>query len=175
MSEPFIGEIRLWAGNFAPRGWALCNGQLIGISQNTALFSILGTMYGGNGTTTFGLPNLVGRVPIHAGQGPGTSYYAEGEPGGVETVTLTLNELPSHTHQVNVSAEQAALVAPGPDRLLAQSTDGNAYQSTTGQNLTPLNQQGLPPTGGDLPHDNMQPYLALSFIIALQGIFPPRG
>ncbi|MBB4662971.1 phage tail protein [Conexibacter arvalis] len=173
MADPFVAEIRIFAGNFAPRGWALCAGQLLPISQNTALFSLLGTMYGGDGKSTFALPDLRGRVPIHADE-----MHSQGEPGGAETVTLLQSEIASHNHDVNVVAiDPANLTAPGPQRMLAQSSgDANAYsrgpQAGTTATLAP---QAVGFAGGDQPHTNMQPYLALTFIIALQGIFPPRG
>jgi microcystin-dependent protein len=174
VSEPFIGEIKIMANNFPPRGYAVCAGQLLSIAQNTALFSILGTYYGGDGRTTFGLPNLQGNVPLMVGQGPGLSPYTLGETGGAPGIMLTSDELPSHTHTVSASAEQGAFPIPGPDRLFAQSKNGNAYQSTTSQSLTPLAQQAITRTGNSAPHNNMQPYVALNIVIALEGIYPAR-
>ena len=167
MSEPFIGEIILFAGNFAPRGWALCNGQILAISQNTALFSILGTTYGGNGQTTFALPDLRGRVPVHPGQGPGLSPYDLGQAGGTETVTLNVAEMPQHTHpQPATNGEQTTNRPNG-----ALPARGGVYaQTSDGSTLTPPS-----PVGGSQPHNNIQPYLGLNYIIALEGIFPSRN
>ena len=165
--EGTIGEIRLFAGNFAPRAWAFCWGQLLSIAQNTALFSILGTTYGGNGQTTFALPDLRGRVPVSQGQGPGLSPYSLGEQGGVETVTLLQQQIPAHTHsQPTTNGQQTtnrpnnALPAQG--GVSATESDGSAFHPTTS-------------VGGNQPHENRSPYLALNYIIALQGIFPSRN
>jgi microcystin-dependent protein len=170
--DPYIGEIRMFAGNFAPRGWALCNGQLLSIAQNTALFSLLGTMYGGNGQTTFGLPDLRGRVPLHFGQGPGLTPYAQGELSGSETVTLTTNEMPSHNHGAN--GNQAGGNSPSPaGRYWAMSSRRDTmYASSANVAMQP---QALDLTGNGQPHDNMQPYLTVNYIIALQGLYPPRS
>lgn len=183
--EPFIGEIMMVGFNFAPRGWALCNGQILSIAQNTALFSLLGTTYGGNGQTTFGLPNLQGRVPMHWGHGPGLTPRDIGETGGTESVTLLLTEIPSHTHQVTLppgGASSGPGNSPSPiGTFPAQIDDGqggvlNAYSTTatgpTGSSRLPFSSA---PTGGNQPHNNLQPYLCVTFIIALQGIFPSRG
>jgi microcystin-dependent protein len=172
MADPFIAEIRIFAGNFPPRGWAFCNGQLLPISQNTALFALVGTFYGGDGKVSFGLPNLQGRAPVHTSD---SGDYFLGATGGEETVTLTQAEIAQHTHAFNVSAEVANQTLPAANRMFAQSQGGNAYQSNTTQSLVPLNPGAVTITGASLPHNNMQPYLALTFIIALQGIFPPRG
>lgn len=170
MSDPFVAEIRMFAGNFAPNGWALCNGQLLPISQNTALFSLLGTMYGGDGKTTFALPNLQTAAPVHA------FNLNQGAAGGTQTVTLLESEIPNHSHGVNVNDEDPAnLTQPAANRILARSGGGNAYQTNTSANLQPMNPAAIAPAGASLPHNNMQPYLAVTFIIALQGIFPPRG
>jgi microcystin-dependent protein len=173
MSDPFIGEIRIFAGNFAPRGWAFCNGQLLSISQNTALFSLLGVTYGGDGRTTFALPDLQGRVPMHAGRGPGLTTRSLGQQGGVESVTLAASQMPQHTHALQATTDPATLNAPTTTRTLARSRGGFAYQSGGGTGAT-LSSQTLADAGGSQAHNNMQPYLALSFIIALQGIFPPH-
>ena len=174
MSDPFVAEIRIFAGNFAPTGWALCNGQLMPIAQNTALFSLLGTNYGGDGQTTFGLPNLQGSAPMFWGQGPGLTDRVIGESGGEQAVTLLSSEMPAHNHALMASSGPASSRAPA-DAALARSRNGNAYQTTVDQNLTTLAPQAVSVAGSSLPHNNMQPYLVLTFIIALQGIYPPRG
>lgn len=175
MADQFIGEIRIFAGNFAPTGWALCAGQLLPISQNTALFSLLGTYYGGDGKSTFALPDLQGSVPVHQGQGPGLSERYLGEASGAPDVTLLLSETPAHTHALMASPDPADHVAPGNTFSLAVSNPGTIYQDNTTQNQTAFAIQTIAPVGGGLPHDNRQPYLVLNFIIALQGIFPARG
>jgi microcystin-dependent protein len=175
MSDPFVAEIRAVGFNFAPTGWATCNGQLLPISQNTALFSLLGTFYGGDGKSTFALPDLQGSVPIHPGQGQGLSLYDLGQPGGTQSVTLLGSEIPSHKHQGLASIDDAQFQAPAADRELATSSPGFAYQSDDTTNLVSTNPQNLGITGGSLPHNNMEPSLVLNFIIALQGVFPPRG
>jgi microcystin-dependent protein len=165
MGSPYLSEIRIMSFNFAPKGWALCNGQTLPINQNQALFSLLGTMYGGNGQTTFQLPNLRGRVPIHLGGG-----FIEGEAAGQESHTLTISELAPHTHQLNASATNADVVTPG-GNVLAQSSQlyGPPAQLTT---LDPSTDGAV---GGSQAHPNMQPYLVLNFCICLQGIFPARN
>ena len=168
--DPFVGEIRLVPYNFAPVGWALCNGQLLPIAQNTALFSLLGTMYGGNGQTTFALPDLRGRSPISVGQGPGLSGRDQGETGGSEAVSLTLQEMPQHNHQVSVSSAPGTTAAAAGNHLSA-STYGSAYASVPTGTM-PAGTIGQ--AGGNQAHNNRQPYLTLNYIIALQGIFPPR-
>lgn len=175
MSNPFVAEIRMFGFNFAPRGWALCNGQILPIAQNTALFSLLGTTYGGNGQTTFGLPNLQGRAPLHPGQGPGLSAYSLGQVGGTETVTLTQNQLPSHTHALNGITAPPPATGTVPDATvgLGRASGGNAYGAAA--NLVSMSPQSLPPQGGNQPHNNLMPYLAVNFCIALQGIFPARN
>lgn len=175
MSDPFVAEIRVVGFNFAPRGWALCDGQLLPISQNTALFSLLGTTYGGDGKSTFALPNIQGEVVVGPGQGPGLSDYFLGERGGTASVTLPQSEMPSHGHAGQGSIDDGQFQAPAPDRALAVSNPGFAYQSNTSQNLTQMNPQTLGVTGASLPHNNAQPYLVLNFIIAMQGVFPPRN
>lgn len=168
--SPFVGEIKLVPYNFAPVGWALCNGQLLAIAQNTALFSLLGTMYGGNGQTTFALPDLRGRVAISEGQGQGLSPRDQGEIGGSEAVTLTLQETPQHNHQVNVSSVPGTTSSAAGNHLSA-STYGNSY-APTAEGTMPVGTIGQ--SGGSQPHSNSQPYLTLNYIIALQGVFPPR-
>ncbi len=170
-ASPFIAEIILFAGNFAPRGWAFCNGQILPIAQNTALFSILGTTYGGNGQTTFALPDLRSRVPVHAGQGPGLSSYTLGQTGGVESVTLTANEMPAHSH---TATNPAANVDPTSNRPAANLAParGGAYAPTPAAQLAGPT---VAPAGGSQPHSNVQPHLTLNYIIALQGIFPSRN
>jgi microcystin-dependent protein len=174
MAQPFVAEIKLFSGNFAPTGWAFCNGQLLPISQNTALFSILGTSFGGDGKSTFALPNLNGRAPIGAGQGPGLSDRAVGETGGQSEVTLTRSEIPAHTHVPQCNSTAGGQGGPGgnvwgkiPGKTAPQVYSANAPD-------TALAAAAVGNTGGDQPHNNMQPYLGLTFIIALQGIFPPR-
>jgi len=172
MSEPFIAEIRIFAGNFAPRSWAFCNGQLLPISQNTALFSLIGTTYGGDGRSTMALPDLQGRLPMHPGRGPGLSDYRLGERGGTETVTLSEQEIPNHSHALRAVSEPGDLADPA-NRNLARSTSGTAYRQNAA-GLVPMNQGMLADTGGGQAHDNLMPYLALYFIIALQGLYPLR-
>jgi microcystin-dependent protein len=174
MADPFVAEIRIFPFYFAPNGWAFCNGQLLPISQNTALFSLLGTTYGGDGRSTFALPNLQGSAAMHPGQGQGLSLRDLGETGGTENVTLLVSEIPFHTHALQADAlDPSDLNAPAPTRILAQSTGVNAFQPTTAGMVT-MAPQALSPAGGSLPHNNMQPYLTLNFCIAMQGVFPPR-
>jgi len=172
MADPFVAEIRIFPFNFAPKGWAWCDGQLLPISQNTALFSLLGTTYGGDGKSTFALPNMQGNAPIHAGQGPGLSLYDLGQQGGSQTVTLLASEIPAHTHVLRASSDPADVQQPSPARSLARSAPGFAYFAGT-PNAT-LAPDALAPAGGDQPHNNMMPYLTYFFNIALQGVFPPR-
>jgi microcystin-dependent protein len=174
MADPFIAEIRIFALKFAPKNWAWCDGQLLPISQNTALFSILGTTYGGNGQTTFALPDLRDRAALHPGQGPGLSSYVLGQVGGTEAVTLGISEMPFHTHSVMANTNPSNLAAPSPMRSFARSAPSNAYHAQT-PNLTPFAQQAIMPTGLDTPHNNLQPYLTLYFCIALDGMFPSRN
>ncbi len=175
MADPFVAEIRVYPFNFAPKGWAWCDGQLLPLSQNTALFSLLGTTYGGDGKSNFALPDLQGSAPMHPDQGPGLSLYDLGETGGSQTVTLLQSEMPAHTHSVNAANFPGDIQAPTANTALARSAGGNAYQSTTNQNVVQMNPAGMPPAGGSLPHNNMMPFLTLYFNIALQGVFPPRG
>jgi len=173
MSSPFVAEIRMFACNFAPTGWAFCDGQLMPISQNTALFSLLGTTYGGDGKSTFALPDLQGSSPMHPGQGPGLSLHDLGEMGGSEFVTLLQSEMPLHNHSMNGATQDPALAkAVSPNASWALSQGGGIYQTTSNAQL---DVQALAPAGGGLPHNNMQPYLTLNFCIALQGVFPARG
>lgn len=172
MSDQFVGEIRIFPGNFAPSGWAQCNGQQLPISQNTALYSLLGPTYGGDGKTTFALPNLQGCAPMQQGQGPGLSDYPLGQTGGTATVTLLTSEIPAHSHQLMHSGGSANASTPATDRGLART--GLAQIYTPGNSSAPAFQQGLAASGGSNPHNNMQPYLVLNFCIALQGIYPQR-
>jgi len=173
VADPFVAEIRIFPFNFAPKGWAWCDGQLMPLSQNTALFSLLGTTYGGNGKSNFALPDLQGRAPMFWGQGPGLSLHDIGETGGAETVTLLESEIPVHTHAMGAhDIDLGELNAPASNRSLAKSANATAY--TTASNLVGMSSSTLAPTGGDQPHNNMQPYLTFYFCIALQGVFPPR-
>lgn len=187
MSDQFVAEIRIFSFNFAPRGWAQCNGQIMPISQNTALFSLLGTTYGGNGTSNFALPNLMGLASLHVGRnqpGPGLSVYTLGEQAGAETVTLLPMEMPIHTHGVATS-DVAGTLAPGTSTQLGKSSKGGLQSSTsgliyatTGGGVTAnaqMSPQALGPAGSSLPHNNMMPYLTLNYCIALQGVFPARN
>ncbi len=172
MSEPFVGEIRMFAGNFAPRGWAFCDGQLLAVSGNDALFSLLGTVYGGDGRTTFGLPELRGRIPIHSGSGsgPGLSPRQLGSKSGFENVTLTVNELTSHTHAWNATTNAAMSNDPANRRPAAAP---GSYYSDSG-NLTGFGSSAVANVGGAGSHSNIMPFLCVHFIIALAGIFPSR-
>jgi microcystin-dependent protein len=177
MSDPFVAEIRIFAGNFAPKGWAFCNGQLLPLSQNTALFSLLGTTYGGDGKSTFALPNLQGMAPMHPGQGPGLSLHDLGESGGGQSVALLSSQMPSHTHNANCLSTSGDIGSPG----LWAATLGAGRQTappnyaTARPNIAAMNPLAIGIAGGNQPHNNMSPYLTLNFIIALQGVFPPRG
>jgi microcystin-dependent protein len=174
MADPFVAEIRIFPFNFAPKGWAWCDGQLMPISQNTALFSLLGTTYGGDGMTTFALPDLQGRTPMHPGQGPGLSLHDLGETGGSETVALLSSELPAHAHALLASTSPAAGRDPT-NNPLARSRNGLAYHTNAAQNVVGLAPQAVGAAGGDSPHNNLQPYLTFYFCIALQGVYPPRA
>jgi microcystin-dependent protein len=170
--DPFVAEIRIFPFNFAPKGWAWCDGQLLPLSQNTALFSLLGTTYGGDGKSTFALPDLQGAAPMHPGQGPGLSLRDLGEAGGSETVTLLAGETPVHSHAQRADTiDLGDTNVPSPSAAFAQSAGGTLYQATAD---TSLAAQALSPAGGDQPHDNLQPFLTLYFNIALQGVFPRR-
>jgi len=176
--DPFVAEIRIFPFNFAPKGWALCNGQLMPISQNTALFSLLGTTYGGDGRSTFALPNLQGRTPIHPGQGPGLSLYDLGETLGEEAVTLLQSQISAHGHTLNAedpAVGNADQSAPGSTSVLAQSTGGFAYRPDATSQPAQMNPATLSVIGGGQPHNNLQPYLTVNFCIALQGVYPARN
>jgi microcystin-dependent protein len=180
MAQPFLGQILMFCGNFAPFGTAFCNGQLLQISQNTALFSLLGTSYGGNGTSTFALPDLQGKVPIHMGQGPGLTPYIIGDTGGAQNVTLNSAAMPAHSHVFNASTVNATSPSPS-GRVPAKPTAANAAAYAVSQSspypaLAPqvMNPQSCSIVGGSVAHNNMMPALFISFIIALQGIFPAR-
>ncbi len=184
MSNPFLAEIRIFAGNFAPTGWAQCNGQLLPISQNTALFSLLGTTYGGDGKSNFALPNLQGSAPMQQGQGPGLSLRDLGETGGEQTVTLLQTELPSHGHTLSATTTTGTTAISSNNQLALATAGGgkqgganvvNFYSSNVNQAATNLSPNALSTTGGGLPHNNMMPFLGLTFIIAMQGVFPPRS
>jgi microcystin-dependent protein len=174
MSDPFVAEIRMFAGNFAPKGWATCDGQLLPISQNTALFSLLGTTYGGDGKSNFALPNLDRSAPMMWGQGAGLSLYDIGQSGGTDTTTLINSEMPAHNHVMQGGFTQADLNGPTPLSVYTRSTPNNAYMTNSNQNLVTMNPQMLSVSGGSLPHNNMMPFLTVLFIIAMQGVFPPR-
>ena len=178
MSEPFVGEIRMFAGNFAPKGWAFCDGQLLAVSSNDALFSLLGTIYGGDGRTTFGLPDLRGRIPIHAGSGPGLSPRRLGTKSGAETETLTASQVPSHTHTVNAS-NQAGTAASPAGHYPANTSSGAVTTQydvpvRASSTLVQFNSGAVQTVGGSRSHSNMQPFLCINFIIALIGIYPSR-
>ena len=176
MADPFVAEIRIFPFNFAPKGWAFCNGQILPISQNTALFSLLGTTYGGDGKSTFALPNMQGNAPMNPGQGPGLSLHDLGETGGTQFVTLLESEIPLHPHTMSVSSQlgtENQVNVNNAGQLFAMGDGVNMYAPAN--NLTPMAFQALPVAGGDQPHNNMQPFLTLNFCIALQGVFPPRG
>ena len=175
MADPFVAEIRIFPFNFAPKGWAFCNGQILPISQNTALFSLLGTTYGGNGQSTFALPDMQGNAPMHPGQGPGLSLHDLGEMSGSPFVTLLNSEIPLHTHSVQCKGTPPPANAgiPDPSVVIARSSGGTAY--TPAVSLGVMNPSAIGVAGSTLPHNNMMPFLTLSFCIALQGVFPPRS
>ena len=170
MASPFLGEIRTFGFNFAPTGWALCTGQLLPISQNAALFALLGTMYGGNGTTNFGLPDLQGRVPVHRAT---NGSFVQGAKGGTETVTLTAPMMPGHNHALLGTTTTAN--ARAPDSALATSDVATDYYYSPPSNAVTLNSGSIGPAGGNQPHTNLQPFLVINYCIALQGIFPSRN
>lgn len=179
--NPFVAEIRPFAFSFAPKGWAMCNGQLMPISQNTALFSLLGTYYGGDGKSTFALPNLMGRVPVHVGQGPGLQEWVLGEIQGVETITLTLSQIPLHTHTLTATSTAATTAQAGPSMQLANGFVGGLQESTSTQIYSasapnqPIAAAALLQSGGSTAHNNMMPYLTVNYCIALQGNYPSRN
>jgi microcystin-dependent protein len=175
MSNPFLAEIRIFTGGFAPKGWALCDGQLMPISQNTALFSLLGTTYGGNGTSNFALPNLQGCAPMQAGQGPGLSLRDLGETGGEQTVTLLQTEMPAHSHGAQAAGTSTSADPTNNVWGSGQKGFGNVYAPSDPANNVQMNPFALSIAGGNLPHNNMAPFLGLTFIIALQGVFPARS
>lgn len=183
MSNPYMGEIRPFGFNFAPRGWMLCRGQIMAISSNTALFSLLGTTYGGNGQNTFGLPDLQGRVPVGAGSGPGLSQYVLGEVTGQPTETLLISEIPSHTHSFQVSNAQANTNTAAGNLLARGNFDDGSnlgpeaafIAATAAGPLTPLAAQAILPVGNGLPHENMMPFLTVNFCICVSGVYPARN
>lgn len=172
MSQPFLGEIRMVGFAFAPRGWAFCAGQLLPISQNDALFALIGTIYGGDGQTTFQLPNLAGRLPVHQGQGPGLSNYVIGQASGSESVTLVTQQIPQHVHTANVAAGGTRNASPTGNLLGSGEADIYTRGATAPVNLSP---NAIGASGGSQPHENMQPYLCINFVIALEGVFPSRN
>jgi microcystin-dependent protein len=176
MSNPFVAEIRIFPFNFAPKGWAFCDGQLLSISENTALFSLLGTTYGGNGVVTFALPDLQGSVPLQQGQGPGLSQYFLGEQTGTDTVTLLTSELPAHTHTVEADFDHfnAKATSPNGAVLVNDAPKLTFANAPASPNLQPMNPAMISVAGGSLPHNNLMPYLTLNYCIALQGVFPLR-
>ena len=171
MAQPYVGEIRMFGGNFAPAGWMFCNGQLLPISENETLFQLIGTTYGGDGQATFALPNLQSRIPIHMGTGSGLSSYQLAEMGGTEQVTLTTNQIPIHTHPPLASDAGGTADSPG-NSFWAASSLGKPY--IAGPPGVQMNPQSISPTGGSQPHDNMMPFLCVSYIISLFGIFPSQ-
>jgi len=171
VADPFVAEIRIFPFNFAPKGWAFCDGQILPLSQNTALFSLLGTTYGGDGRSTFQLPDMQGNAPMHPGQGPGLSLHDLGEMGGTQTVTLLTSEIPMHSHALNASVSDGTDTKPA-NELFAQGV-GVQIWGTNAPNAN-LAGNAIAPAGGNLPHNNMQPYLTLNFCIAMQGVYPPR-
>jgi microcystin-dependent protein len=171
MSESFIGEIRMFAGNFAPRNWAFCDNNLIPINENTALFSLLGNRYGGDGRSTFALPDMRGRLPVHQGHGPGLTPRTSGEKMGAEQVTLTIQHLPNRSHQIQANSSTAGSTEPQ-DRVLSS---GQSIYTNNGDNLVAMSPNQVASTGGNQPCNNMMPFLCVNFIIALQGIYPSRN
>jgi microcystin-dependent protein len=171
--DPFVAEIRIFPFNFAPKGWAFCDGQILPLSQNTALFSLLGTTYGGDGKSNFALPDLQGNAPMHPGQGPGLSLHDLGETGGSDTVTLLQSEMPSHSHNMKGDAVSATKKTPD-SNAFAKTSGATPYLPPAGAALVPMSPSAITPAGGDQPHNNLMPYLTLNFCIALQGVFPPR-
>jgi microcystin-dependent protein len=175
MTSAFVAEIRMFPGAVVPQGWARCDGQMMSIAQNTALFSLLGTTYGGDGKSTFALPDLNGRTPLHPGQGAGLSPRYLGESGGSAYVTLQETEVPAHSHNLQATTVAADQMAPGPSSGFAKSALSNQVYSKTTSGMQPMRPDVLAPAGSSQPHNNCQPYLGLAFCIALQGVFPPRS
>ena len=173
MSSPYVGEIRMFAGNFAPVGWALCQGQVLSISENDILFNLIGTTYGGDGQTTFALPDLRGRFPMHMGQGPGTSNRTQGQTGGVETVTLSLNQIPAHSHVPQAVSRDGNQRSPTNNSWAASQTGDFVYSSSAP--TVQMNAGAIGAAGGSQPHDNMAPYVAVNFIISLYGVYPTQA
>lgn len=174
MGEPFIGEIRMFGGSFAPAGWAFCDGQLVAIADNDTLFNLIGTTYGGDGQQTFALPNLQSRIPVHAGTGSDGITYTLGEMGGVESVTLTVNQIPAHAHTPIANSNAGSLSNPGGATWSAAGTGEQIYSQPPNPPASTMHVQGISPTGGSQPHDNMAPFLVISFIISLFGVFPSQ-
>lgn len=171
--DPFVAEIRIFPFNFAPKGWAFCDGQILPLSQNTALFSLLGTTYGGDGKSNFALPNMQGNAPMHPGQGPGLSLHDLGETGGSETVSLLESEIPSHSHTMNAQNVPLGSLTSAAGNTFTHPASGNLFNKVNPA-VVSMAPEALAPAGGDQPHNNMQPYLTLNFCIALQGVYPPR-
>ena len=171
MAQPYIGEIRLFAGNFAPAGWAFCDGQLMPISENDALFTLIGTTYGGDGQETFAMPNLQSRIPIHQGTGPGLTGKIIGEMAGTEAETLTIQQIPTHNHAFLASTDPGSIVTPG-GNMLATSNAVTVFRPLASNPATAMNAQSITPVGGSQPHDNLHPFLAINYIISLFGLFP---
>jgi microcystin-dependent protein len=174
MTECYVGEVRPFGGNFAPVGWHLCDGSLLAISSYPVLYNLIGTTYGGNGTSTFGLPDLRGRAMIHQGQGPGLSTYIMGQQIGVENATVAVAQMAGHPHSFNATSQPGSTGTPGSTVLLAGSPAGHLFYSATGP-TTPLSPHAVSNAGGSQPHANRQPYLAITYIIALEGIYPPQN
>ena len=174
LMDPFVAEIRIFPFNFAPKGWAFCDGQILPLSQNTALFSLLGTTYGGDGKSNFALPNMQGNTPMHPGQGPGLSLHDLGETGGSETVSLLESEMPSHSHSLQAVGGFSGTNNDPTNEVLAKGDAGLLPYAPSGTPVA-MADQAIAPAGGDQPHNNMQPYLTLNFCIALQGVYPPRS
>ena len=175
MSSPFLGEIRMFAGTFAPRSWAFCNGTLLAISQYSALFSLLGTYYGGDGVSTFALPEMRGRLPMHKGHGPGLSPNQLGQRLGLQSVALNVGEMPAHTHSLSASSDVAAASSPAAAVLASQNDGDLVYTAEVAASVENLNSQTIATSGDGTAHNNMMPYLSISFIICLQGIYPSRN
>lgn len=174
MGEPFVGEIRMFGGNFAPAGWAFCNGALMAIAENDTLFNLIGTTYGGDGQTTFALPDLQGRIPVHAGTGGDGITYQIGEKAGVESVTLTTNQIPAHTHVPVAQTTAGTLSNPANAIFSGAGTGDQMYSTPPNPPASTMNAQGILPTGGSQPHDNMAPFLCVNFILSLFGVFPTQ-